>query len=265
MTTATKSPSRRGVIAGTLAALVVAAIIAVMRQRAAPDLIVQSDEGWAGEMRAAIAGEVVSPGAYTLRGDARLADLIAAAGGYTDAANRDVLNPAARVGDGQSYTIPVLPTPAPRAATSTARAATTTPPTLSPPPSASPPMPSPPPGAAVTGLQTVVAAQAALPLTPVPGSASAATPTRTPPPGPPPPAPRSPTVTPAMAAPAGVVNVNTATRAELEALPLIGPALADRIIADRTANGPYRTVDDLARVRGISPRTVEQLRGKIRV
>lgn len=121
---AEKTGSRRGMIIGALAALVLAAFIAVMRQRGVPDLIVQSDEGWAGEVRIAIAGEVIAPGIYTLRGDARLADVIAAAGGYTDAAARDVLNPAARVNDGQAYTIPQQPPPAPRAATTTARATT---------------------------------------------------------------------------------------------------------------------------------------------
>jgi len=121
---AEKTRSRQGMVIGALAALVLAAFIVVMRQRGVPDLIVQSDEGWAGEVRVAIAGEVIAPGTYTLRGDARLADVIAAAGGYTDAAARDILNPAARVNDGQAYTIPLQPPPAPRTATTAARATT---------------------------------------------------------------------------------------------------------------------------------------------
>ncbi len=62
------------------------------------------------------------------------------------------------------------------------------------------------------------------------------------------------------AAAAALINVNTATPAELESLPGIGPALAQRIIQDRQANGPYETVDQLTRVRGIGPATLEKLR-----
>jgi competence protein ComEA len=46
----------------------------------------------------------------------------------------------------------------------------------------------------------------------------------------------------------------------LDLLPGIGPVLAERIVAYRTANGPFREVDDLAAVQGISPRMVEDLR-----
>jgi competence ComEA-like helix-hairpin-helix protein len=56
------------------------------------------------------------------------------------------------------------------------------------------------------------------------------------------------------------VNVNAATPAELELLPGIGPALASRIIASREAEGPFTSVDDLQRVKGIGPKTVENLR-----
>lgn len=69
----------------------------------------------------------------------------------------------------------------------------------------------------------------------------------------------------AAAAPAGssgvsrTINLNTATAAELDLLPGIGPALAARIIEDREANGPYRTLDDLDRVSGIGPKTIAKL------
>ncbi|HZW11529.1 MAG TPA: ComEA family DNA-binding protein [Phycisphaerales bacterium] len=55
------------------------------------------------------------------------------------------------------------------------------------------------------------------------------------------------------------INVNTASASELDLLPGIGPALAGRIIADREANGPFRTLDDLDRVSGIGPKTVAKL------
>lgn len=61
------------------------------------------------------------------------------------------------------------------------------------------------------------------------------------------------------------VNINSATAAELEALPGIGPALAQRIVADRTSRGPFRSVNDLDRVRGIGPKIVESLRELVTV
>jgi len=59
---------------------------------------------------------------------------------------------------------------------------------------------------------------------------------------------------------AGPLNVNTASFAELDSLPGIGPAFAQRIVDDRQANGAYASVDELARVRGIGPALVERLR-----
>ncbi|MEX0876582.1 MAG: ComEA family DNA-binding protein [Phycisphaerales bacterium] len=57
------------------------------------------------------------------------------------------------------------------------------------------------------------------------------------------------------------IDVNTATLAELDLLPGIGPALGQRIIDARDADGPFDSIDDLQRVSGIGPRTVEKLRG----
>lgn len=56
------------------------------------------------------------------------------------------------------------------------------------------------------------------------------------------------------------VDLNSASASELSALPNIGPVLAERIIADRTAHGAFTDIDDLARVPGIGPRTIEALR-----
>lgn len=81
-------------------------------------------------------------------------------------------------------------------------------------------------------------------------SADVATPSsNTPAPGPPP-----------SDATGGPINVNTANVEELETLPEIGPILAQRIIDYRIANGPFQTLDDLAEVKGISPRMVEIIR-----
>jgi competence ComEA-like helix-hairpin-helix protein len=57
------------------------------------------------------------------------------------------------------------------------------------------------------------------------------------------------------------VNINTATRAELESIPGIGNALAALIVSGR----PYKSVDELERVRGIGPQSLESLRPFVKV
>ena len=68
----------------------------------------------------------------------------------------------------------------------------------------------------------------------------------------------APPIVPVVVSPA--INLNTADAAELQLLPRIGPALSARIIEDRDANGPFESLEDLQRVRGIGPRTVEIIR-----
>jgi competence protein ComEA len=62
------------------------------------------------------------------------------------------------------------------------------------------------------------------------------------------------------AAVTGPIDVNTATLDQLEALPGVGPAIAQRIIDYRTEHGPFSSLDDLANVSGISERMVEGFR-----
>ena len=56
------------------------------------------------------------------------------------------------------------------------------------------------------------------------------------------------------------VNINTASKRELDALPGIGEVLAQRIIDYRSANGPFSTVDELTKVKGIGAKTLEKLK-----
>lgn len=63
----------------------------------------------------------------------------------------------------------------------------------------------------------------------------------------------------------GLVNINTATAAELDALPGIGPAYAERIIAYREANGPFIRPDQIQDVKGIGPVCYERIRNMITV
>lgn len=59
----------------------------------------------------------------------------------------------------------------------------------------------------------------------------------------------------------GLVNVNLADAHQLDQLPGIGPVLADRIVANRVAEGPFVTLNDLERVSGIGPALLEKLAG----
>jgi competence ComEA-like helix-hairpin-helix protein len=56
------------------------------------------------------------------------------------------------------------------------------------------------------------------------------------------------------------IDINRAEVAELVLLPEIGPSLAQAIVADRRARGPFTDLDDLTRVRGIGPATIEAIR-----
>ena len=67
------------------------------------------------------------------------------------------------------------------------------------------------------------------------------------------------------AAAAGPLDLNTATREQLDALPRIGPALADRILAWREENGRFTSVDDLGSVPGIGDKMLASLRDLVRV
>jgi competence protein ComEA len=59
------------------------------------------------------------------------------------------------------------------------------------------------------------------------------------------------------------IDINTATQAELETLPGIGPATAGKIVAFRQENGPFAAPVDIQRVSGIGPSTYEDLKDLI--
>jgi competence protein ComEA len=158
-----------------------------------------------------VSGEVISPGVYTLSFGSRLADAVAASGGFTEDANREGINLAARVADEQHISVPRTGEPVQTNDGETKGQGGA-------------------PGASVTGDEA--------PPSPQPGVAGA-------------PPPR--------------VNINTANAQALEELPGIGEVLAARIINDREANGPFQSVDDLARVPGIKEHVISQLRDLVTV
>lgn len=56
------------------------------------------------------------------------------------------------------------------------------------------------------------------------------------------------------------IDLNSAPASELVRLPRVGPALARRIVSDREANGPFRTVADLDRVTGVGPAILAEVK-----
>ncbi|HKF90411.1 MAG TPA: ComEA family DNA-binding protein [Acidimicrobiia bacterium] len=65
--------------------------------------------------------------------------------------------------------------------------------------------------------------------------------------------------------PSGLVSLNSATQAELEALPGIGPTLAEAIISERERRGGFRSVNELRDVRGIGEKRFADLKDKVTI
>jgi competence protein ComEA len=73
-----------------------------------------------------------------------------------------------------------------------------------------------------------------------------------------------PTPTPRPTVPL-IININQANQRELESLPGIGPVTAEKIIAYRTANGPFARIEDLRTYNLVSASTFEKIKGRITV
>ena len=67
------------------------------------------------------------------------------------------------------------------------------------------------------------------------------------------------------AARSGSVDLNSASEEQLQEVPGIGPSLAKKIVEFRKENGPFKTVEDLLKVRGIGEKSLERLRPHVSV
>ena len=60
--------------------------------------------------------------------------------------------------------------------------------------------------------------------------------------------------------PAHPININTATAADLQQIPGIGPSTAQKILDTRKSYGTFKSVDDLLAIKGIGPKKLEKMR-----
>lgn len=197
----------------------------------------------------AVSGEVARPGVYHLPSGSRVADLLDQAGGAADRADPAVPSRALLLRDEMHIHVPAAAvSPAAAAAPPVATAHE---PGLPPPATASV---AGLPASAPTTPPPLLVDNQAMPVGSTPALAATATPLIPSPP-------TTPGARPVTAtAPAGLINLNTASTSDLERLPGIGPALAERIVADRQRNGPFRRIEDLDRVPGIGPTLLARLR-----
>lgn len=63
----------------------------------------------------------------------------------------------------------------------------------------------------------------------------------------------------------GKININSATREELQQIPGIGPHTADKIVSWRKENGTFRKKEDIKKINGIGDKTFEKMKERIRV
>ena len=224
----------------------------------------------------AVSGEVARPGLYQLAPGSRVADLLQQAGGATEAAEPATPSRALLLRDEMHVHVPRA-APTATAQPSVAQSVPGGQTAAAGPTPTAPSTPAPPATPTEATAPTATAADVPAPPEPtaLPDATStpallaqdAGSPTATPVVAPVvvPPTPAPVRSQPPAAAPAGPVNINTASAAELEELPGIGPVLAARIVADRERNGLFKSVDDLDRVSGIGPATLARLRPLVRV
>lgn len=172
-----------------------------------------------------VSGEVITPGVVTLTSPARVVDAVEAAGGATEAADLALVNLAQRIMDGSHIHIPAAGEGGMAGVVSGGNDGVA--------------------GGGTDGLSSPGDGTPGQPGTAQPGAGQAGA---------------------RQAGEGGqAVNINTASQAELETIPGIGPVTAQAIMTWRETNGPFRSVEELIEVNGIGPKTLERLREYVRV
>jgi competence protein ComEA len=192
------------------------------------------------EIAVAVRGGVQRQGLFRLPPDSRVADLIMKAGGATTEADLSEINLAARLMDGTTLTVPVgarLTNEDGRISGRGGQHHAASNPAAYLAGTATPEATGPTPGRSASMKQ----AQSTGPETGAPTVKSKG-----------------------ASANGGMINLNTATQAELESLPGIGKVLAGSIIAQREAQ-PFTSVDELDNVPGIGAKKLEAVRNLVTV
>jgi competence protein ComEA len=179
---------------------------------AGPDRPARSPRAQAARVLVYVAGEVAKPGVYPVAAQARVADVLALAGGARPGADLVAVNLAAHVGDGDEVVVPLR-------------------------------------GSASLGAPKRHAAGRGAHRSPGPRRAGRHKRSRV----------GGGRSEGDGAPPATEVDINTADAQTLATVPGIGGGLAERIVAFRTANGPFASVDELLDVSGITEHRLEAL------
>ncbi|MEW6286076.1 MAG: ComEA family DNA-binding protein [Chloroflexota bacterium] len=179
-------------VAGILFGLFLAALVWVVTRNPSGQAVMLRPAPTEKPIIVHVTGAVPRPGVYALPKGARVQDAVSAAGGFLAEADKESLNLAQELEDGQKLDIPFL-----------------------------------------EGFSPVLPT-AAVQMTVSPADAD-------------------------------LVNINTASAAELETLPGIGPTIAQKIIEYREQNGPFLSTEDIINVSGIGPGTYERIKDLITV
>ncbi len=218
-----------GVLYGLALALAATGLLLAVARRPAGVPVLLAELPTPAPIRVYVLGAVATPGVYPLSPNAIVQDALAAAGGALPQADLAAVNLAASVQSGERIDVPLVP---PTAA-----------PTRRPPPAATQPPGEPTPiggGPAATPIRAASTPRATQPGAAAPTAVSGSGET-------------------------GKIDINTATAADFERLPKIGPSIAERIVAYRDAHGPFSRIEDLQNVKGIGPATFAALKDYITV
>lgn len=212
------------------------AVVGEKSRRPLPLVPVNPGKSAPASVKVHVAGAVNRPGVYDLPFNSRIQDAIRKAGGPKPDANLSALNLADWAQDGTKIEVPARDKPAPIATPQIIIKEVPVP--------AAPGEP--PARVADSGSGTAAKSESGIPLAVTESGAKSS----------------NASVEYLRANP---VDLNTATQAQLEVLPGIGPKMAERILAYRAENGGFKSVDDLDEVKGIGEKLMETLKPLVKV